>query len=348
MKSTRQLFKQAKIRIFLLFSMIASLSQATALVNLGKAGNFTVLAKTGISATGTTSIVGDIGLSPAAATFITGFGLIMDSTNQFSTSSLIAGRAYASDYAAPTPAKLTTAISDMQTAYTDAAGRAPDVTELGSGTLANKTLVPGVYKWSGNLNITTDLVLAGPATGVWIFEIAGNLDIASGKHVVLSGGALAANIFWQVAGQATLQTTSVCYGNILCQTAIVLNTGATLNGRALAQSAVTLDANHVVSEQYSGANPPTQGKTFAYPSPARGSEINIVYLMAEAGAVDLRIYNDRGDLVARDEQEKASGVQKSQVPISQFAPGVYLYKVVLTYASGSKESLETQKFTVKK
>jgi hypothetical protein len=104
------------------------------------------------------------------------------------------------------------------------------------------TLAPGLYKWSTGLNIPTNVTLSGNANDVWIFQIAQNLTVGNGARVNLSGGAQASNIFWQVAGQATLGTTSVVNGNILCQTAIVLQTGATLNGRALAQTAVTLDA----------------------------------------------------------------------------------------------------------
>jgi hypothetical protein len=213
-------------------------------VNLGSAGNFAILAKSGISSTGTTYVYGDIGVSPIAATGITGnWALILDSSNQFSTSVLVTGRVYASNYAVPTPAKMTTAISDMQTAYTNAAGRTlPAATELGAGDISGMTLAPGLYKWSSGLNITTNVTLSGGANDVWIFQIAGNLTVGNGAHVNLSGGAQAGNIFWQVAGQATLGTTSVVNGNILCQTAIVLNTGATLNGRALAQTAVTLNA----------------------------------------------------------------------------------------------------------
>src|ERR1035437_2508905 len=117
---------------------ILPVSAATAQVpvNLGSAGNFAVLAKSGISTTGTTSINGDIGVSPIAATAITGFGLIMDPSNQFSKSSLVNGKVYAASYAAPTPAKMTTAVSDMQTASTNAAGRTnPTATELGAGNI---------------------------------------------------------------------------------------------------------------------------------------------------------------------------------------------------------------------
>ncbi|MFA5869799.1 MAG: ice-binding family protein, partial [Candidatus Bathyarchaeia archaeon] len=217
-----------------------------ATIDLGSAGDFVILSKSGISTTGTTSIVGDIGVSPIAATAITGFGLIMDPSNQFSTSSLVTGNVYAADYAPPTPTVMTTAVSDMETAYTDAAGRtSPDHTELGAGNIGGMTLTPGLYKWGTGVTIPTDVTLSGSSTAVWIFQIAQDLDISSATHVILSGGAKAKNIFWQVAGQATLGTTSVFNGNILCMTAIVLNTGATVNGRLLAQTAVTLDAGAV-------------------------------------------------------------------------------------------------------
>jgi len=216
-------------------------------VSLGSAGDFAILAKTGISTTGTSSIVGDVGISPAAASFITGFGLTMDSSNEFSTSSLVTGRVYAADYAPPTPTEMTTAVSDMETAYTDAAGRTnPDHTELGAGDITSMTLAPGLYKWgTGVLISAAGVTLSGGADDVWIFQIAQNLDLADGAQVTLSGGAKASNIFWQVAGQATIGTTAVMKGIVLSQTTIVLNTGATLDGRALAQSAVTLDASTV-------------------------------------------------------------------------------------------------------
>ena len=245
---------------------IAAFAAGPATVNLGSAGNFVILAKSGISTTGPTSITGDIGVSPIVASGITGFGLIIDSSNTFSTSSLITGKAYAADYTAPTPATMTAAISDMQTAYTDAAGRTlPTATELGAGNIGGMTLAPGLYKWGTSVTIPTDLTLSGSANDVWIFQIAQNLNISSATHVILSGGAQAANIFWQVAGQTTLGTTSVFNGNILDQTAIVLNTGAILNGRALAQTAVTLDSNSVTKPSYVAVTPtPTPTPT---PSP---------------------------------------------------------------------------------
>lgn len=223
-----------------------SVKASQAPVNLGSAGNFVILAKSGISTTGTTAIIGNIGVSPIDSTAITGFGFTMDSSNQFATSSLVTGRIYAADFAVPTPTTMSTAVSDMETAYTNAAGRTlPDHTELGAGNIGGMTLTAGLYKWSSAVTIPTDVTLSGSSSDVWIFQIAQNLDISSGVHVSLSGGADVSNIFWQVAGQATLGTTSIFNGIILCQTAIVLNTGAVLNGKALAQTAVTLDANTV-------------------------------------------------------------------------------------------------------
>jgi Ice-binding-like len=230
------------------YASVSAQAASPAAVNLGTAGNFVILSQAGITTTGPTQITGDVGVSPIAATAMTGFGLILDASGTFSTSALVTGKVYAADYAAPTPAMLTTAVSDMQTAYNDAAGRAADFTELYSGDLTGQTLVPGVYAWSSVVTIgAAGVTLAGGATDVWIFQIAQGLTLASGAQVTLSGGAQASNIFWQVAGQATLGTTAAMKGIILCKTAIVMNTGATLEGRALAQTAVTLDSNAITS-----------------------------------------------------------------------------------------------------
>ncbi len=221
-------------------------------VNLGLAGNFVILSKAGISTTGVTHIRGNIGASPIANTAITGFGLILDSSGTFSRSTLVTGKVYSANYTAPTPAMLTAAISNMQTAYNDAAGRTnPRVTELGAGNIGGKTIRPGLYKWSSNVTIPTNVTLSGGLNSVWIFQIAGTLNISSGKMVILSGALSqpqAKNIFWQVAGKTTIGTGAVFNGNILDKKAIVLMTGARLHGRALAQTAVTLDANAVRSQ----------------------------------------------------------------------------------------------------
>jgi hypothetical protein len=216
-------------------------------VDLGKANNLVILSKTGISTTGVTSIAGNMGVSPIAATAITGFGLIMDPSGKWSTSSLVAGKIYASDYATPTPARMTLAVGDMETAYNNAAGRTnPDFTELYSGDLTSQTLVPGLYKWGTGVSIAAGgVTLDGSPTDVWIFQIAEDLTLSSGAIVTLAGGASAANIFWQVAGQTNLGTTSRLKGIVLCATQIAMTSGAKLLGRALAQTSVTLNANEI-------------------------------------------------------------------------------------------------------
>jgi len=216
-------------------------------VLLGTAANYVILSKTGVTtATETTAIVGNVGVSPIAAGAITGFGLILDSSGKFATSRLVTGKIYASDYTNPTPKDLTTAVSDMQIAYTDAAGRTtPDESELASGLIGGMTLMPGLYKWGTSVNIASDVFFSGNSTDVWVLQIAGELIVASGTKVVLIGGASANNIFWQVADQTTLETTSALSGIVLCQVAITMRTGANLVGRALSQTAVTLDSNSV-------------------------------------------------------------------------------------------------------
>lgn len=221
---------------------VAGTAQAATAVNLGAAGNYGVLTKTGVSSTGTTHVQGNMGVSPIAATAITGFGL-KRTAPAYSTSSLVTGRVFAANYAAPTPAHLTSAVSAMLTAYNDAAGRKnPNKVALGAGNIGGLTIKPGLYKWSSNVNIPSNVTLSGDENGIWIFQIAGTLNMASGKRVILAGGALNKNIYWQVAGATTLNTTAVLHGTVLDKTAIVLKTGAKLYGKALAQTALTIDA----------------------------------------------------------------------------------------------------------
>lgn len=216
-------------------------------VDLGASGDYVILAKSAISTVPTSAVTGDLGISPAAASAITGFSPIADSTNVFSTSAQVTGKLFASDYAVPTPSNLTTAVSDMQTAFTDAAGRAPKATELGAGNIGGMTLTAGVYRWGTGLLVPTNVTLSGSSTDVFIFQIAQNLTVSSGAQVVLTGGAVPKNVFWQVSGAADLDTTSHLEGVVLSQTAIALHTGASINGRLLAQTAVTLDGNAVVA-----------------------------------------------------------------------------------------------------
>ncbi len=215
-------------------------------VDLATASNFVILAKSGISTVPTSAVTGNIAVSPIAATAVTGFSLIADASNRFSTSAQVTGRVYAADYAVPSPSALTTAVGDMEAAFSDAAGRSPDVTELGGGNIDGMTLSPGVYKWSSGVLIPTNLTLDGSSTDIWIFEIAQTLSMTSGSRITLTGGALAKNVFWQVSGGVTLGTTAHIEGIVLSKTAITLATRASINGRLLAQTAVTLAMSTVV------------------------------------------------------------------------------------------------------
>jgi hypothetical protein len=213
---------------------------------LGIAGNFVILAKSGISTVPTSAVTGDIGVSPIDQTAITGFSETMDATNTFSKAPQVIGKIYAADYAPPTPTLMTAAVSDMEIAYTDAAGRTlPDFTELGAGEIGGLTLIPGLYKWGTDVLISTNVTLQGGPNDVWIFQISGGLTQAAAMRVILTGGALPKNVFWQTFGAVHIGTTAHFEGIILCQTSINLKTGASVNGRLFAQTAVTLDQNQV-------------------------------------------------------------------------------------------------------
>jgi hypothetical protein len=213
-------------------------------VNLGQAGNYVILAKTAINNSSTSAVTGDLGLSPAATSYIT--GLTLTDFTGYATSAQVTGKVYAADMASPTGVNLTTAVENMITAYNDAAGRpSPDFLELGTGNIGGKTLTPGLYKWTTTVSLPSNVVISGGANDVWIFQISGDLSASSAVNITLTGGAQAKNIFWQVAGQATLGTTSHFEGIILSMTGITFQTGASINGRALAQTAVILDSNAV-------------------------------------------------------------------------------------------------------
>lgn len=208
-------------------------------VNLGVASDFVILSKTGITSVYKSTILGDIGTSP-----ITGAAMVVDCTE-------VTGSVFSVDAAGPackttSATMLTSAIGDMQTAYTDAAGRnTPDYVNLGAGTIGGKTLLPGLYKFTSSVNIPTDITISGSSTDIFIFQVAGTLKMSSGVRVTLKGGALAKNIFWVVSDAVTFGTTSHFEGNILGKTGIHMQTGASINGRMLAQTAVTLQMNTV-------------------------------------------------------------------------------------------------------
>ena len=232
-----------------ILSAIAGGECATPAVDLGLAKNYAILAESGISTTGTTSVTGNMGISPSAATFITGFALNLTAGAAYSTSSLVIGKIYAPGYANPTPALLTTAVDNMHTAFTTANGLAPNVTELLAGNLNGQTLAAGVYKWDTGLSVTNSITLDGGGVdcAAFVFQIAGDLTIANGTQIILTNGAKADNIYWVVAGSGAMLGTTVNFsGNILSKTLISVNTGSSVKGRLLAQTAVTLNASAIV------------------------------------------------------------------------------------------------------
>jgi len=226
----------------------AAVVQGPGIVNLGTSTTFTILSKTGISTIGVTSITGNIGVSPATATAITGFSLIMDATNQFSTSLYVSGHVFAADYTLAPPSKMITAISDVENAFTTAMGMTTSViVDKGAGNISGMTLVPGLYKWSSGLLITNaGVTLSGGPNDTWVFQIAQGLTVNNTAIIHLTGGAQAKNVFWITASEASIGSNVDFSGNILSQTLISLNTGAKVTGRLLAQSAVTLNTATVV------------------------------------------------------------------------------------------------------
>lgn len=209
-------------------------------VFLGEAGSYAILAQSAITNVPFSVITGNLGISPAAASSITGFSLTRAGTLWLAPE--VVGEIFAADNDPPTPNDLIGAVSDMQAAYDDAAGRTtPQFSDLGAGDIGGLTLAPGLYKWASVVNIPSDVTISGAANDVWIFQIAGDLTLASGRSMILSGGAQAKNIVWQVAGFVDLGTTSHAEGSMLSKTAIHLRKGASVGGRLLAQTAVTLD-----------------------------------------------------------------------------------------------------------
>ena len=218
-----------------------------AAINLKTASNFAILAKAAITTTGDTFITGDIGVSPQALVDLTGFSETLSLDETYATSIYVSGKIYAADMQEPTPSTLTTAISDVEAAYTEAAGRSdvPVTAEAYSGIIGGQTFVPGIYKWDTGVTMATDIIVQGGPNDTWVFQIAGNLTLASGAIVTLADGAQAKNIFWQVGEIATLGTGAHLEGVLMSMTQIILETGASVHGKLLAQTQVTLDTAEV-------------------------------------------------------------------------------------------------------
>jgi len=236
---------------------MVSVASGEDLVNLGTAGSFAILAKTGISTVPASKVTGDIAVSPIASAAITGFNLAMDSSGEFSTDSGSAGsqftgHAKAPNYGHTTATELTTAVLNMEAAYTDAAGRDTTATNgiknlnFGGGDLGGKTLTSGVYTFDIDVIISTGNTLTfdgdGDPDAVFIIQTSKSVKQAIATNVVLANDAKAKNIFWVVAQEVVVQAGSHLEGVLLVKTGVTFVTGSSLEGRVLAQTAVTLQS----------------------------------------------------------------------------------------------------------
>jgi len=220
-------------------------------VELGTSEDFTILAKTGVTTVPSSVIIGDVGVSPIAQTAMTGFSLKSYPKNIYTTSAQVTGKLYSASNAAPTPVKMTVAVGDMENAYTDVAGRSnPDYVEYKSGLLGGETLAPGLYKFGTSVSFYKDCTISGSSTDTWIFQIAGDMDIASNKKIILTGGARSSNIVWVVAGQSNYGAKSHFEGVVLGATSASFVTGSSINGRVLVQTAATLQSTTVMPPRW--------------------------------------------------------------------------------------------------
>ncbi len=207
-------------------------------VDLQSAGDFVVLAQMAIADVPPSAVTGNVGMSPSPGT---GIGI---------SCAEVTGGVYAADATGPAPCsisdpnRLTAAISDSVVAFDDAAGRAPDYNEHAAGNIGGLNLGPATYRWSTAVTIPASLTLTGTADDVWIFQIAEDLIVAPGVSITLAGGAQARNVFWQ-SFAADLGAAARFSGVLLSETAIVLRAGASVNGRLMSGTMISLDKNAV-------------------------------------------------------------------------------------------------------
>jgi hypothetical protein len=235
----------AAFALLLLASSAAAgrqLKDVTAAVNLGDAADYVILAGAGVSTVPNSIITGDIGVSPAALSYATGFDLALNPAGTEATSAQVTGLMYAADMK-PAAAALTTATTARTTAYNDAFGRtttSADKLNVGDGVIGGRTFLTGTHTWTSAVTIPSSITISGSNTEVFIFQISKGLTVADNVQVTLDGGAKAENIFWQVAESVEVGKASVFEGIILAATDVTFKTGSSLKGRVLAGTFVAL------------------------------------------------------------------------------------------------------------
>ncbi|MCF7802432.1 MAG: ice-binding family protein [Candidatus Marinimicrobia bacterium] len=334
----RRSLRSLSVRIMGAIAVVLPLSVAIAQpldpVNLGSTANFAILAGSLVSNVPTSAITGDIGLSPATGGNITGFG-----PNE------VTGTIYTTDASGPAGSvqaatMLTAAQGDLTIAYNDAAGRTPvpegPFLNPGSGDIGGMTLVAGLYKFTSGVIVSisgSDVTLSGGPDDVWIFQIASSLIVGNGVHVILSGGAQAANIFWQVGTSATLGTNSVFKGTIMADQSIAVNTGASVEGRLLASiAAVTIESSTITVPELvtTVENEPTpESFTLSqnYPNPFNPVTL-INYRLPVATKVTLSIIDVLGrevSVLVNDVQN--AGDYQAAWDARGFPSGIYIYRL---------------------
>jgi hypothetical protein len=237
-----------------MFMAVQPAVAATAPVNLGTTVSFGVLGGQTVTNTGASHIRGNVGVSPGTA--VTGFppGIVTNGTVH--SNDAVAAQAQ----------------TDLTTAYNDAAGRTPSDTNNYSVIGAGQTLAPGVYNATSSMDVGGALTLnaGGDPNAVWIFQAGSTLTTDSASSVILTNGAQACNVFWQVGSSATLGTNSTFVGNILALTSITVQTGDTVHGRALARNgSVTLDDDTITASRCATTPTPTPTATSPTPTPTR-------------------------------------------------------------------------------
>jgi len=219
-------------------------------VALGNVGNFVLFANTGMSSAVNSAITGDVGVGPAVTSAAITTGFTLTPLGEYATAPQVTGKVYAYEYTGPTPSFIVNSSNDMLIAYNDARGRTnPDFTNVGGGNLSGISLAPGLYKWttSVNLDAGSSVTLNGGPNDVWILQIAGNMTAGASSRVVLTGGALPKNVFWQLDTALTLGATSTFNGVVLAGSAVTVGANSTINGRLLAQTAITMDSDTITA-----------------------------------------------------------------------------------------------------